>query len=79
VDKSLDTLHLVCTPEPKTQFLAFDTLCSGGTTIVSLFEKGVVEWDEDLLINGSSSLETLVRVGMGIGHSRRVPFDTTTS
>ena len=32
-----------------------------------LFEMGVVEWDEDLLVNGRASLETLVRVGMGIG------------
>ena len=32
-----------------------------------LFEKGMVEWDEDLLINGRASLETLVRVGMGVG------------
>ncbi len=32
---------------------------------------GMVEWDEDLLINGKASLETLVRVGMGIG--RRAP------
>jgi Phosphatidylserine decarboxylase len=39
----------------------------GGSTIVMLFEKGAVEWDEDLLINGRASLETLVRVGMGIG------------
>ena len=38
-----------------------------------LFEKGAVEWDEDLLINGRASLETLVRVGMGIGRSRRQP------
>ena len=44
---------------------------SGGSTIVCLFEKGAVEWDEDLLINGRASLETLVRVGMGIGHSCR--------
>ncbi len=36
-----------------------------------LFEKGVVEWDEDLLVNGRACLETLVRVGMGIGRSRR--------
>ena len=42
-------------------------LSSGGSTIVLLFEKNVVEWDEDLLINGRASLETLVRVGMGIG------------
>ena len=59
--------------------LAVDTLCSGGSTIVLLFEKGVFEWDEDLLINGRSSLETLVRAGMGIGRSRRVFFNTTTS
>lgn len=36
-----------------------------------LFEKGTVEWDEDLLINGRASLETLVRVGMGIGKGTR--------
>ena len=40
---------------------------AGGSTIVILFEKGTVTWDEDLLINGRASLETLVRVGMGIG------------
>jgi phosphatidylserine decarboxylase len=38
---------------------------------VVLFEKGAVEWDEDLVINGRASLETLVRVGMGIGRCRR--------
>ena len=38
-----------------------------------LFEKNVVEWDEDLLINGRASLETLVRVGMGIGRRRGSP------
>jgi phosphatidylserine decarboxylase len=43
----------------------------GGSTIVMLFEKGSVEWDEDLVINGQASLETLVRVGMGIGHGTR--------
>jgi phosphatidylserine decarboxylase len=43
----------------------------GGSTIVLLFEKGVVQWDEDLLINGRASLETLVRMGMGIGKSLR--------
>jgi phosphatidylserine decarboxylase len=48
-------------------------LSSGGSTIVLLFEKGAVEWDEDILINGRASLETLVRVGMGIGSGRRAP------
>ncbi len=45
----------------------------GGSSIVMLFEKGVVEWDEDLIINSKACLETLVRVGMGIGRSRRRP------
>ncbi|KAG5642253.1 hypothetical protein DXG03_003354 [Asterophora parasitica] len=44
---------------------------TGGSTIVVLFEKDKVVWDEDLLINGRASLETLVRVGMGIGSGRR--------
>lgn len=43
----------------------------GGSTIVVLFERGAVEWDEDLVINGRACLETLVRVGMGIGTCRR--------
>ena len=40
---------------------------TGGSTIVLLFEKGVVQFDEDLLINGQACLEPLVRVGMQIG------------
>lgn len=43
----------------------------GGSTIVVLFERGAVGWDEDLLINGRACLETLVRVGMGIGSCKR--------
>jgi len=45
----------------------FGFFAFGGSTIVVLFERGTVEWDEDLLVNGKASLETLVRVGMGIG------------
>ncbi|KAF9534069.1 phosphatidylserine decarboxylase-domain-containing protein [Crepidotus variabilis] len=48
----------------------FGYFAFGGSTIVVIFEKGKVEWDEDLLINGQASLETLVRVGMGIGRRR---------
>lgn len=44
-----------------------------------LFEKGVVEWDEDLLVNGRACLETLVRVGMGIGRSRRASSASSSS
>jgi phosphatidylserine decarboxylase len=43
----------------------------GGSTIVCLFEKGALEWDEDLLNNGRAAIETLVRMGMGIGRSTR--------
>ena len=46
---------------------------AGGSTIVCLFEKNIVEWDEDLMVNGRASLETLVRVGMGIGRRRGSP------
>ncbi|KAG6863879.1 hypothetical protein C0991_002481 [Blastosporella zonata] len=49
----------------------FGFFAFGGSTIVVLFEKDRVEWDEDLLINGRASLETLVRVGSGIGTGRR--------
>src|ERR1700753_2263420 len=45
----------------------FGYFAFGGSTIVLLFEPGVVVWDEDLVVNGKASLETLVRVGMGIG------------
>ncbi|EJD45982.1 hypothetical protein AURDEDRAFT_113883 [Auricularia subglabra TFB-10046 SS5] len=48
----------------------FGYFAFGGSTIVLLFEKGTVEWDEDLLINGRASLETLVRVGMRVGKGR---------
>ena len=51
----------------------FGYFAFGGSTIVVLFEKGVLEWDEDLLVNGRASLETLVRVGMGIGRGLRKP------
>ncbi|KAI0635493.1 phosphatidylserine decarboxylase-domain-containing protein [Trametes polyzona] len=52
----------------------FGYFAFGGSTIVVLFEKGVVEWDEDLLINSRACLETLVRVGMGIGRGKRKPI-----
>jgi phosphatidylserine decarboxylase len=50
-------------------YVGFKSL--GGSTIVILFEKGFVEWDDDLLDNGRASLETLVRVGMGIGRGQK--------
>ena len=55
-------------------FSLFYSMMIGGSTIVVLFEKGVVEWDEDLLVNSRACLETLVRVGMGLGRSKRKPI-----
>ncbi|KAG6887647.1 hypothetical protein C0995_013752 [Termitomyces sp. Mi166 len=51
----------------------FGYFAFGGSTIVILFEKDRVEWDEDLLKNGRASLETLVRVRSGIGRGRQPP------
>ncbi|CEP17413.1 hypothetical protein [Parasitella parasitica] len=39
----------------------------GGSTLVVLFERNAMRFDEDLLENASNSLETLVRVGNHIG------------
>ncbi|KAJ3850458.1 phosphatidylserine decarboxylase-domain-containing protein [Lentinula lateritia] len=49
----------------------FGYFAFGGSTIVLLFEPGVLGWDEDLVINGRAALETLVRVGMGLGTGLR--------
>ncbi|CUA68523.1 phosphatidylserine decarboxylase [Rhizoctonia solani] len=45
----------------------FGYFAFGGSTIVMLFEKGKLTWDDDILNNSHSTLETLVRVGMGVG------------
>ncbi|KAH0611065.1 uncharacterized protein H6S33_011492 [Morchella sextelata] len=41
----------------------------GGSTIVCLFEPGRMVFDEDLVDNSRTALETLIRVGMSIGHT----------
>ncbi|KAL8761703.1 MAG: hypothetical protein Q9184_002207 [Pyrenodesmia sp. 2 TL-2023] len=40
----------------------------GGSTILLLFEPGTMRFDEDLTDNSRGAVETLVRVGMSIGH-----------
>ncbi|CCU76475.1 phosphatidylserine decarboxylase [Blumeria hordei DH14] len=40
----------------------------GGSTILLLFEEGTMRFDDDLVENSNTALETLVRVGMSIGH-----------
>jgi len=51
----------------------FGYFAFGGSTIVLLFEKGALNWDEDILNNSQASLETLVRVCMGVGKAGRPP------
>ncbi|KAL2834859.1 phosphatidylserine decarboxylase-domain-containing protein [Aspergillus cavernicola] len=45
----------------------------GGSTLLLLFEEGKVNFDNDLVDNSKGALETLVRVGMSVGHSPGVP------
>ncbi|KAF5098182.1 hypothetical protein D0Z00_002130 [Geotrichum galactomycetum] len=45
----------------------------GGSTLVVLFEPGRVKFDTDLVNNSSGALETLVKVGMSIGHCSSIP------
>jgi phosphatidylserine decarboxylase len=40
----------------------------GGSTILLLFEEGAMRFDDDLVDNSNGALETLLRVGMSIGH-----------
>lgn len=43
----------------------------GGSTIVCVFEKNALVWDEDLIQNASQSIETLVRMGTRLGRSTK--------
>ncbi|CZS88218.1 related to phosphatidylserine decarboxylase [Rhynchosporium graminicola] len=40
----------------------------GGSTILVLFEEAAMQFDDDLVDNSQGALETLLRVGMSIGH-----------
>ncbi|KAM5545233.1 hypothetical protein V8D89_001344 [Ganoderma adspersum] len=41
----------------------------GGSTIVALFPKSLMQFDDDLLKNSDVPIETLAKVGQSIGHS----------
>ncbi|CAG8282643.1 unnamed protein product, partial [Penicillium nalgiovense] len=45
----------------------------GGSTLLVLFEDGRVNFDKDLADNSKGALETLIRVGMSVGHSPDIP------
>ncbi|KAF3491013.1 C2 domain-containing protein [Arthroderma uncinatum] len=48
----------------------------GGSTLLVLFEPGRMNFDSDLVDNSKGALETLIRVGMSIGHSPNVSQHT---
>ncbi|KAH6630926.1 phosphatidylserine decarboxylase-domain-containing protein [Chaetomium sp. MPI-SDFR-AT-0129] len=48
----------------------------GGSTIVLLFESGKMVFDDDLVDNSNGALETLIRVGMSVGHAPDEPMWT---
>ncbi|KAL2139792.1 hypothetical protein VTI28DRAFT_4677 [Corynascus sepedonium] len=48
----------------------------GGSTIVLLFESGKMVFDDDLVDNSNTALETLIRVGMSVGHAPGEPMWT---
>ncbi|KAE8351716.1 phosphatidylserine decarboxylase-domain-containing protein [Aspergillus coremiiformis] len=45
----------------------------GGSTLLLLFEEGMVNFDSDLVENSKGPLETLIRVGMSVGHRPDIP------
>ncbi|KAG0680337.1 hypothetical protein C6P42_005035 [Pichia californica] len=50
----------------------------GGSTVVLVFKKqenkSIIQWDGDLLSNSNKKLETLVKVGMSVGHASDKPM-----
>ncbi|KAH3677565.1 hypothetical protein WICPIJ_008972 [Wickerhamomyces pijperi] len=44
----------------------------GGSTIITIFKTGCMVFDHDLTENSKEKIETLVRVGMSVGHSSSV-------
>ncbi|KAH3679960.1 hypothetical protein WICMUC_000703 [Wickerhamomyces mucosus] len=41
----------------------------GGSTIITLFQSNAMQFDGDLVHNSNDCIETLVRVGMSVGHA----------
>jgi len=40
----------------------------GGSTVVAIFPKDTIQFDEDLIKNSKEPVETLMKVGYSIGH-----------
>ncbi|CAG8452345.1 7063_t:CDS:10 [Paraglomus brasilianum] len=61
---------IILTSKPRSEVKRFDEhgyFAFGGSTVILLFQKGKMKWDVDILANSEQALETLVRVGMGVG------------
>ncbi|RIB13627.1 phosphatidylserine decarboxylase-domain-containing protein [Gigaspora rosea] len=61
---------IILTSKPNTHVKRFEEhgyFAFGGSTIVLLFQKGRMLFDEDILENSKEPLETLVKVGMHVG------------
>jgi len=43
----------------------------GGSTVLLFFKKGAIEYDEDLVVNSSKPIETLVKMGAALGKSTK--------
>jgi len=43
----------------------------GGSTILVLFQKDKIKFDEDLLVNSAKPIETLVKMGESIGTCKK--------
>jgi phosphatidylserine decarboxylase len=39
----------------------------GGSTVLVIFQKNTIKFDQDLIVNSSKPIETLVAVGSSIG------------
>jgi len=73
------SIHLLCEPEPLVKgFAATEPkphkkgdqqgyFAFGGSTVICLFERGAVRFDEDLVKNSKKPLETLVKCNTKIG------------
>jgi phosphatidylserine decarboxylase len=47
---------------------------AGGSTILLLFEPGVMQWDDDLIDNSNGALETLVSTPYSYHIARKQPL-----
>ncbi|KAK9762974.1 phosphatidylserine decarboxylase [Basidiobolus ranarum] len=62
------SIELTCEPGQRySRMDEFGYFAFGGSTIVLLFQQGMVKFDTDLVENSQRSLETLIQVGNSIG------------